>query len=93
MYAAVQGSSLRAVELVLDWLQFLKDRFEEEEIDPESPPPAWAFLGSVEVEEVADELFETTETLRTVVVRLRPPEKPEVKAQRGPDIDRTDVVS
>ena len=93
MYAAVQGSSLRAVELILDWQQFLKDRFEEEEIDPESPPPAWAFLGSLDVEEVADELFEATETLRTAVVRLRPPEKPEVTAQRGPDIDRADVVN
>ena len=93
MYAAVQGSSLRAVELILDWQQFLKDRFEEEEIDPESPPPAWAFLGSLDVEEVADELFEATETLRTAVVRLRPPEKPEVTSQRGPDIDRADVVN
>ena len=92
MYAALQGSSLRAVELILDWQQFLKDRFEEEEIDPECPPPAWAFLGSVDVEEVADELFETAETLRTAVVRLKPPEKPEVKAQRGSDIDRPDIV-
>ncbi|KAI1794871.1 hypothetical protein LXA43DRAFT_1058870 [Ganoderma leucocontextum] len=86
IYSAVRASSLRAVELILDWQCFWEDCFDE---DPHAPPAAM-FLRLFDPEAVADKLLETTEMLKTAVICLKTFGKPDVTAQRGPDINYND---
>ncbi|PIL22836.1 hypothetical protein GSI_15531 [Ganoderma sinense ZZ0214-1] len=88
VYLAVRASSLRAVELILDGQHLWEDCCDEDE----EFPPVEVFLQSLDIEGVADKLLEKTETLKTVIVRLWVSEKPEVKVQRGPDINYSDII-